>query len=330
MTTVDMRGSSPQVRGALALNLDCILANGIIPAGTGSTRRPRPRPARAWDHPRRCGEHIPPLTQPTQLLGSSPQVRGALVAVPLVGEQGGITPAGAGSTRTSRIRLTSAGDHPRRCGEHLEGKLQNRRVLGSSPQVRGAPSKHIPFETPPGDHPRRCGEHINTSLRAGMAAGSSPQVRGAPELVQHRPVIGGIIPAGAGSTRGLGCRQGHVGDHPRRCGEHTRRALPQSSPPGSSPQVRGAHRRREHLQAFRGIIPAGAGSTTSGTTSRRRGRDHPRRCGEHSMKRAMSSPIWGSSPQVRGAPCGRRRTRASFRDHPRRCGEHRGLRLLNR
>ena len=50
-----------------------------------------------------------------------------------------------------------------------------------------------------------------------------------------------------------------------------------------------------------GIIPAYAGSTTSGWTGTRTWEDHPRVCGEHSTLTVMDFEISGSSPRMRGA-----------------------------
>ena len=132
----------------------------------------------------------------------------------------------------------------------------------------------------------------------------------------------GIIPAGAGSTRG------HI--------------MSDRNYQGSSPQVRGALRAGVERGRDRGIIPAGAGSTRSRRRRSRRPRDHPRRCGEHVTRVSTVVEITGSSPQVRGARCriffcrltlgiipaGAGSTRCSegrymvLQDHPRRCGEH--------
>ena len=91
-----------------------------------------------------------------------------------------------------------------------------------------------------------------------------------------------------------------------------------------------------------GIIPAYAGSTLRVRVRGVRGGDHPRVCGEHSMRSARRERTSGSSPRMRGAPF--EDTKARFRlgiipayagstshifspaslcwDHPRVCGEH--------
>ena len=158
-------------------------------------------------------------------LGSPPQVRGKLcnlIAVQLLSE-----------------------DHPRRCGENLVCPNLAGMRLGSPPQVRGKPSKpedpHRRLRiTPAGagktaqkkrepelprDHPRRCGENSTTCDKLTFPAGSPPQVRGKRGYVPVGGHDGGITPAGAGKTIiahfNSSCNQ----DHPRRCGENTKKIL---------------------------------------------------------------------------------------------------------
>ena len=49
------------------------------------------------------------------------------------------------------------------------------------------------------------------------------------------------------------------------------------------------------------IIPADAGSTCVGLGLGLGGQDHPRGCGEHSLRSAISLVRLGSSPRMRGA-----------------------------
>ena len=174
-------GSSPQVRGALHGHLDVERAYGIIPAGAGSTSFTASICSCVWDHPRRCGEHDGALVRGYEMIGSSPQVRGA--------------PRRPGTAAISRR------DHPRRCGEHVEPDGSYRPLSGSSPQVRGALCHAVRERPPPRDHPRRCGEHSFTAPIDASYLGSSPQVRGARWRPRARRASPGIIPAGAGSTK---------------------------------------------------------------------------------------------------------------------------------
>ena len=75
----------------------------ITPAGAGKTLENRADGARAEDHPRRCGENPErsQIIQPCQ--GSPPQVRGKLDMVAAADLLNGITPAGAGKTKTMAL-----------------------------------------------------------------------------------------------------------------------------------------------------------------------------------------------------------------------------------
>ena len=173
---------------------------------------------------------------------------------------------------------------------------------GSSPHVRGAPQTE---DTVPGrdgiipacagstrsaycnafafrDHPRMCGEHPDSERWRVHYRGSSPHVRGALGGSDVGVIIGGIIPACAGSTFTTIDNGGILRDHPRMCGEHKVMVSVASIEEGSSPHVRGAPRRSRPARAVVGIIPACAGSTSSAAFSSAAFRDHPRMCGEHS------------------------------------------------
>ena len=91
--------------------------------------------------------------------------------------------------------------------------------------------------------------------------GSSPHVRGAHQHDRVRGHDSGIIPACAGSTMAGRSMPDFEQDHPRMCGEHQVRGDMLLFPEGSSPHVRGALWCSCMLCAFRGIIPACAGST---------------------------------------------------------------------
>ena len=111
---------------------------------------------------------------------------------------------------------------------------------------------------------------------------------------------------------------------------------------GSSPRMRGAHIFDYPVQMTDRIIPADAGSTHRLCTAMPSPMDHPRGCGEHITRSFAGAGGWGSSPRMRGAPCGllfalavggiipadagsttRHHPPDSLRqDHPRGCGEH--------
>ena len=194
----------------------------------------------------------------------------------------GIIPAGAGLTRAGGIFPVRQWDHPRGCGAHLDGNPRSCVRKGSSPRVRGSLKSHrlyhfiygiIPagagltlLSQPPcrrlWDHPRGCGAHNGQPQRRQQLLGSSPRVRGSPTGLSHTSVASGIIPAGAGLTADKAPTCPKKRDHPRGCGAHKKTSQSTSPFRGSSPRVRGSHRRFDVLRYPVGIIPAGAGLTS--------------------------------------------------------------------
>ena len=75
------------------------------------------------------------------------------------------------------------------------------------------------------DHPRRCGENNGQQGNFARSAGSPPQVRGKQAPASGAFRAAGITPAGAGKTGGDGVTAWSTWDHPRRCGENTKKIL---------------------------------------------------------------------------------------------------------
>ena len=69
-------GSSPRVRGTHPARHHRPARTGIIPACAGNTWTTRPCTPASRDHPRVCGEHMPPAIMSPDCMGSSPRVRG--------------------------------------------------------------------------------------------------------------------------------------------------------------------------------------------------------------------------------------------------------------
>ena len=130
-------GSPPQVRGKLQVRKFAHISLRITPAGAGKTPSALFVVLSAWDHPRRCGENVNSPVQRLFATGSPPQVRGKHSNG--FGQDGWwrITPAGAGKTRISCLRILLQKDHPRRCGENLHKETVWAAAQGSPPQVRG-------------------------------------------------------------------------------------------------------------------------------------------------------------------------------------------------
>ena len=150
-------GSSPRLRGALAVLGYSSIDDGIIPALAGSTPSLSGRPRILRDHPRACGEHLVSGKDVVFRWGSSPRLRGARACHRHRALVRGIIPALAGSTTHNRARTHAPWDHPRACGEHDHHQQAQGRRTGSSPRLRGAPPLHMPNWSLPGIIPALAG-----------------------------------------------------------------------------------------------------------------------------------------------------------------------------
>ena len=194
-------GSSPHVRGAHAQGRPLAGGAGIIPACAGSTWSSRHPLGTPRDHPRMCGEHFVQCELVPVYRGSSPHVRGARV------ERGrdvlgvGIIPACAGSTLMKSSPLIAyVGSSP-----HVRGALPSPRAevrdYGIIPACAGSTRLLSHLQRSRWDHPRMCGEHGVGRAHFPFRPGSSPHVRGALSRKSPAPMVPGIIPACAGSTK---------------------------------------------------------------------------------------------------------------------------------
>ena len=232
------KGSSPRVRGKGRPSIASRSLEGIIPAGAGKSFGRRAGSIWHKDHPRGCGEKMRQSSAHASRPGSSPRVRGKGAASTLPPSTPGIIPAGAGKRTPCCRQVRPSRDHPRGCGEKCATAAVTG-ALGSSPRVRGkavtlttrlTPSRIIPAgagkslgfvcgSTAGGDHPRGCGEKRMVGSLSRSSAGSSPRVRGKGVSRGFWRDFSGIIPAGAGKSRGRRPRWLRKGDHPRGCGE---------------------------------------------------------------------------------------------------------------
>ena len=154
-----------------------------------------------------------------------------------------ITPAYAGKRKSCAAQKTSAWDHPRMCGEKRHTFVSIESGVGSPPHVRGKGPLHllrcrVKGITPAcagksvwsrlnrvrlADHPRMCGEKESFPARVHHHMGSPPHVRGKEPGTRQRKPRPGITPACAGKSRpALRCTP-RAGDHPRMCGEKTKK-----------------------------------------------------------------------------------------------------------
>ena len=174
----DGAGSSPRVRGTLAWVGQWEAGLRFIPACAGNAAS---RAASAVSG-----------------FGSSPRVRGTLDTLEKMRGIMRFIPACAGNAIPRDSAQSHPAVHPRVCGERLRDTYGFRHADGSSPRVRGTPSRldqrqnrvrFIPAcagnacrshtgLTPSPVHPRVCGERALPKNLARDDLGSSPRVRG--------------------------------------------------------------------------------------------------------------------------------------------------------
>ena len=111
-------GSSPRMRGTLALRPAARGVGGIIPAYAGNTIHRRICKHHGRDHPRVCGEHMSVHFYAGYWQGSSPRMWGTLRRAVGHRTRHGIIPAYAGNTHIRCQSTPQPWDHPRVCGEH--------------------------------------------------------------------------------------------------------------------------------------------------------------------------------------------------------------------
>ena len=218
-----LRGSPPRVRGKVFRYGVSAGRLGITPAYAGKSRTSVLLHAAVWDHPRVCGEKA--IFQLLQAVS------------------GWITPAYAGKRSCKKKRETRKGDHPRVCGEKWRQSVQGTNLQGSPPRMRGKAVRESHTSTQVGitpayagksdrhhkarglwrDHPRVCGEKAAILRAVCVPMGSPPRMRGKGLswqwlLLRHR-----ITPAYAGKRHCLSTARNGKGDHPRVCGEKTKK-----------------------------------------------------------------------------------------------------------
>ena len=156
------------------------------------------------------------------------------------------------------------------------------------------------------DHPRGCGEKFRRNARTTRNKGSPPRVRGKEAAHVPDSVLWRITPAGAGKSEDFVRQLKSDGDHPRRCGEKPPNFPQFSHIWGSPPQVRGKERPQRMGKRGCRITPAGAGKRQISVYRAAVQWDHPRRCGEKTLRISNAFTSQGSPPQVRGKDLERR------------------------
>ena len=154
-----------------------------------------------------------------------------------------ITPAYAGKSHAPVMQHPVKRDHPRVCGEKCMALFKNWLVLGSPPRMRGKVGNAVCGHALAGitpayagkrcercdhraahqDHPRVCGEKLVSAIVYYTQLGSPPRMRGKGCILAGGVGAQGITPAYAGKSTPRRCRLYGQRDHPRVCGEKTKK-----------------------------------------------------------------------------------------------------------
>ena len=110
----------------------------------------------------------------------------------------------------------------------------------------------------------------------------------------------GITPAYAGKRPQKVVRGCTAKDHPRLCGEKFLLCKKMKCNGGSPPPMRGKDSGLIEKEDCGRITPAYAGKRSIGPDCHQLSEDHPRLCGEKSVRKPHSVPEQGSPPPMRG------------------------------
>ena len=201
------------------------------------------RSQRPWDHPRVCGEKPLQSSVNCTMEGSPPRMRGKAILRSSPAQLVGITPAYAGKRSACSPPSPHSRDHPRVCGEKVLNTFIMVCHVGSPPRMRGkgdsppffwTDSRITPAyagKSPQGlrtavhsrDHPRVCGEKARTLIVQNEPQGSPPRMRGKALTDPCIALCHGITPACAGKSLRPDNNPSTSWDHPRVCGEKTKK-----------------------------------------------------------------------------------------------------------
>ena len=153
-------------------------------------------------------------------------------------------------------------------------------MLWITPAYAGKRLRFHGFCTWGRDHPRLCGEKALSISMPSWSQGSPPPMRGKVLYITSA--------------------SNHGEDHPRLCGEKSMLEFKSPKMSGSPPPMRGKVVSAIELHIAFGITPAYAGKSRNYIFHRNGKRDHPRLCGEKSLRRLMHRKCQGSPPPMRG------------------------------
>ena len=205
------------------------------------------------------------------------------------------------------------------CGNHVNYGLVAHSQAGSPPRVREphlclkpilqliritpacAGTTSDLMRVPPvlWDHPRVCGNHVLLFSVRSPGLGSPPRVREPRHKPRPTPRTNRITPACAGTTYAGDDNLLPARDHPRVCGNHLRPRQYGLGTVGSPPRVREPLAIYDIIVYGTRITPACAGTTKLDAYILLFVQDHPRVCGNHSVRECFEDFCGGSPPRVR-------------------------------
>ena len=299
---VPVIGSSPRPRGTPCVRWQGRWPDRFIPASAGNTLPEYLAALNSAVHPRVRGEHAEVKNTPICGCGSSPRLRGTRAMEPPNVAAARFIPASAGNTSCRGRSRGGRTVHPRVCGEHQAEAKVKMLASGSSPRLRGTPSRMRCSWSHCSVHPRVRGEHNLAELEWLCKFGSSPRPRGTLGIGRLLTPPPRFIPASAGNTSHSWTERQRHTVHPRVRGEHGCCGCQSSMPRGSSPRPRGTRYQQRIATRLHRFIPASAGNTGELTGKINPCLVHPRVRGEHAFMTSSSSHSAGSSPRPRGTP----------------------------
>ena len=197
-------GSPPRMRGKGAPFRAGALPLRITPAYAGKSQTAGTPCSSVRDHPRMCGEKLWPTCPHAPNAGSPPRMRGKDRLSGKSGQPDRITPACAEKRPARPGYAYNRGDHPRMCGKKFLEVVQPIAQWGSPPRMRGK------------------GLADKNSL-AYVRVTPPPRMRGKVARTVKGITVLGITPACAGKSSPLLTTACGCADHPRMCGEKTKK-----------------------------------------------------------------------------------------------------------
>ena len=122
----------------------------------------------------------------------------------------------------SRAKSTPPGSPPPLRGKPLLSLLFSS-ILRITPAPAGKTKQWILHRLKHRDHPRTCGENLHGEIVEIVAQGSPPHLRGKQFRKNKIGILRRITPAPAGKTRPSNEIEIFYQDHPRTCGENTKK-----------------------------------------------------------------------------------------------------------